>query len=106
MNTQSTRMPERILSRDGTRSITAEEFDRLFDEGSDEIDDFVDLSTFEPVVPKARRVNVDFPAQMVRDLDRVAGSRGVTRQALIKMWLADKLDEHRRARPAADQGKP
>jgi hypothetical protein len=41
-------------------------------------------------------VNVDFPPLMVRDLDAVAVARGVTRQALIKMWLADKLEEHAR----------
>ena len=91
-----------ITSLDGSRTITAEEFDRIFDEGSDEIDEFVDWSTFKPVHPKPQRVNVDFPPLMVRDLDAVAVSRGVTRQALIKMWLADKLDEHRRGlRPDA-----
>jgi hypothetical protein len=85
-----------ITSRDGSRTITAEEFDRIFDEGSDEIRQFVDLSSFKPVHPKAQRVNVDFPPALLRDLDAVVAARGVTRQALIKMWLADKLDEHRR----------
>jgi hypothetical protein len=88
-----------ITSLDGSRTITVEEFDRIFDDGSDEIDEFVDWSTFKPVYPKPRRVNVDFPPMMVRDLDAVASARGVTRQALIKMWLADKLDEHRRKAP-------
>jgi hypothetical protein len=37
------------------------------------------------------RGNVDFPAWMVRDLDREAGRLGVTRQSLIKMWIAEKL---------------
>ena len=88
-----------ITSLDGSRTITVEEFDRIFDEGSDEIDEFVDWSTFKPVYPKPRRVNVDFTPQMVHDLDAVATARGVTRQALIKMWLADKLDEHHRKAP-------
>jgi predicted DNA binding CopG/RHH family protein len=53
-------------------------------------------------VPK--RVNVDFSAWMVQALDREASHRGIPRQALIKMWLADKLDEHARrtARDAAE----
>ena len=88
-----------ITSLDGSRTITIEEFDRIFDEGSDEIDAFVDWSTLRPVHPKPRRVNVDFPPMMIRDLDAVAVARGVTRQALIKMWLADKLDEHARRVP-------
>jgi hypothetical protein len=96
MNDQSKKTPERIWSNDGTKSITVEEFDRLFDEGSDEIEDFLDRSKGKLVPPSFRRVNVDFPPLMVRALDAVASARGVTRQALIKMWLADKLDEHAR----------
>ncbi len=84
-----------ITSLDGSRTITVEEFDRIFDEGSDEIDDFIDRSKGKLVPPAFKRVNVDFAPQMVQNLDAVAVSRGVTRQALIKMWLADKLDEHR-----------
>ena len=102
MNTQSKRNPERIWNRDRTKSITVEEFDRMFDDGSDEIDDFIDPSQGRLDPPRFKRVNVDFAPRMVDDLDRVATERGVTRQALIKMWLADKLDEHRRARPVAD----
>ena len=40
-----------------------------------------------------RRVNIDFTDQMVRRLDIEAQRRGVTRQALIKMWIADRLDQ-------------
>ena len=85
-----------MTSLDGRRTITIEEFDRLFDEGSDDIDAFIDWSKGRMVYPKPKRVNVDFPPSMVKELDTVATARGVTRQALIKMWLADKLDEHRR----------
>ena len=93
-----------IRSLDGTRPITVAEFDQLFDDASDEIDQFVDWSKGKMVPPSSKRVNVDFPPLMVRDLDAVATARGVTRQALIKMWLADKLDEYQRGqqRPAAE----
>ena len=40
---------------------------------------------------EARRVNVDFPSWMVDSLDREARRIGVTRQSLIKLWLADRL---------------
>ncbi len=99
MNDQSQKTPERIWNHDGTKSITVEEFDQMFDDASDEIDDFIDRSKGKLVPPAFKRVNVDFAPQMVKNLDAVAVSRGVTRQALIKMWLADKLDEHRRKAP-------
>lgn len=38
-----------------------------------------------------KRVNVDFPAWMIQSLDREARKIGVTRQSIIKMWLAEKL---------------
>lgn len=41
---------------------------------------------------KAKRVNVDFPDWMVQSLDREAHRLGVTRQSLIKLWIADRLD--------------
>jgi hypothetical protein len=45
----------------------------------------------------AKRVNVDFPAWMVDSLDREARRLGVTRQSLIKLWLADKLAQPNQA---------
>ncbi len=38
------------------------------------------------------RVGFDLPTAMVAKLDAEAKRRGVTRQALIKMWLSDRLD--------------
>lgn len=66
------------------------EFDEMFDNGED-IDHLIDWSKAEPV-NAPRRVNVDFPLWMVKRLDAQARRRGVTRQALIKMWLADRLE--------------
>lgn len=40
-----------------------------------------------------RRVNVDFPVWMIESLDREAGRLGVTRQSIIKVWLAERLEE-------------
>ncbi len=41
---------------------------------------------------EAKRVNVDFPTWMVEAIDREAHKLGITRQALIKFWLAAKLE--------------
>jgi hypothetical protein len=63
----------------------------MFDDGED-IDHLIDWSSARRAGIKPRRVNVDFPDWMVHRLDREATKRGVTRQALIKMWLADRLE--------------
>ncbi|MCW1920416.1 BrnA antitoxin family protein [Rhodobacter sp. KR11] len=70
--------------------MKAEEFDEKFDKGED-ISAHVDWSTARRPNLEARRVNVDFPAWMVSGLDKEAGRLGVTRQSLIKMWIAEKL---------------
>jgi hypothetical protein len=72
-------------------TISAEELDRRFDEGED-ISAYFDWSAAQQPALEAKRVNLEFPAWMVRSLDIQARKRGVTRQALIKMWLADRLE--------------
>lgn len=43
--------------------------------------------------PHARRpVHVDFPVWMIEALDAEAGRLGVTRQALVKLWIAERLE--------------
>jgi hypothetical protein len=75
-----------------TKTISAAEFDRKFDDGED-ISEYLDWSSLRRPGLEAKRVNVDIPQWMVSRLDREARRRGVTRQALIKMWLADRLDQ-------------
>jgi hypothetical protein len=70
--------------------MKASEFDRRFDEGED-ISAAIDLTKARRPNLEAKRVNVDFPIWMVESLDREARKLGVTRQSLIKLWLADKL---------------
>ena len=70
--------------------ITAAKFDEMFDNGED-ISAYVDWSKARRPNQEPRRVNVDFPAWMVQGLDKEAGRLGVTRQSLIKMWIAEKL---------------
>ena len=72
--------------------MKAKTFDRKFESGG-KILDQVDLSKARRVGTDAKRVNVDFPAWMVDSLDREARRLGVTRQSLIKLWLADRLGQ-------------
>lgn len=68
------------------------ELDRKFDNGEDVLDQF-DLEQAKRPNLNNKRVNVDFPSWMVQSLDKEAKRLGVTRQSLIKLWLADKLEE-------------
>ena len=70
--------------------MKAKTFDRKFDSGG-KITDQLDRSKARRVGVDPKRGNVDFPRWMVDSLDREARRMGVTRQSLIKLWLADRL---------------
>lgn len=70
--------------------MKASEFDKKFDEGEDIRPD-LDIARARRPGEETRRINVDFPAWMVASLDREARRLGVTRQSIIKMWLAERL---------------
>lgn len=70
--------------------ISAEEFDRRFEAGED-ISGHVDWNAARRPNRQTQRVNVDFPVWMVESLDREAAHLGVSRQALVKVWIANCL---------------
>ena len=70
--------------------MKAKKFDQAFDDGLD-ITSNLNLSKAKRVQQSPKRVNVDFPAWMVESLDREASKLGVTRQSIIKVWLAERL---------------
>lgn len=71
--------------------MKASELDRRFDAG-EAIDEAVDWDAAHRVNVEPRRVNVDFPAWMVASMDREADRLGISRQALIKVWIAERLE--------------
>ena len=71
--------------------MKAKDFDQKFDTGKEDIIADLDLSTAVKPNQSQKRVNVDFPVWMIESLDREARRIGVTRQSIIKMWLAEKL---------------
>lgn len=71
--------------------MKAKKFEHLFDEGVD-LTASLDLSKAKRVMQAQKRVNVDFPTWMVESLDREASKLGVTRQSVIKIWLAERLE--------------
>jgi hypothetical protein len=73
-------------------TITAEEFDRRFDEGED-ITPFIDKSSLRRPGLEARRVNVDFPEWIIEKLDVQSMLIGVSRQSLIKLWISERVQQ-------------
>lgn len=71
--------------------IKADEFERRFDNGED-VSAYLEVEEARRPAIEHRRVNVDFPGWMVESLDREAKRLGVTRQSVIKMWIADRLE--------------
>ena len=72
--------------------MKAKDFDKKFDDDKADVVDQLDLSTLKRPNREQRRVNVDFPTWMIESLDREAGKLGVTRQSIIKVWLAERLE--------------
>ena len=70
--------------------MKASEFDKKFDDGENILAE-LDVSRSRRPGEETRRINVDFPAWMVTSMDREARRLGVTRQSIIKMWLAERL---------------
>ena len=72
-------------------AISTKDFDSIMEAG-EEIVSHLDLSTARRPGLQTQRVNVDFPVWEVDALDREATRLGITRQSLIKVWIAERLE--------------
>jgi hypothetical protein len=72
--------------------VKASRFDRAFDEGKD-VSRYLDIGKARRPGLEQRRVNVDFPIWMIESLDREAARLGVPRQSLVKVWIAERLEQ-------------
>jgi len=72
--------------------MKAKEFERKFERGED-LTDHLELRKARRPEEEQRRVNVYFPVWMIDSLDREAKRLGVTRQSIIKVWIAERLRE-------------
>jgi hypothetical protein len=73
--------------------MKAKDLDKLFDSGEVDITPYLDMSKAYRPEQEQKRVNVDFPKWMIRKLDQSAQKLGVPRQSLIKVWLAERLQQ-------------
>jgi len=89
------------MRRETMQTITAKKFDKKFDNGED-ISQYLDfsksikLNDFEKKINKTKKINVDFPESILLLLDQEAQKIGVTRQSIIKVWIAERLKEEQK----------
>ena len=72
--------------------MKAKELDKKFDKGEN-ISKYLDLSQASRPGRDQRRVNVDLPKWMVESLDKESRRLGITRQSIIKVWIAERLQK-------------
>ena len=72
--------------------MKASDLDKKFDEGED-VTRYLDVSKARRPGQEQKRVNVDFPTWMIRLLDKEAKRLGVPRQAIIKVWIGERLEK-------------
>ena len=73
-----------------TKALSAAELDAMHDAGTD-LSAHMDVTKATRPGRAVQRVNVDFPVDLLREIDQEARRLGVTRQAFIKVRLADSL---------------
>ena len=73
--------------------MKSEDLDKKFDKNEADIVENLDLSTLRRPNQQQKRVNVDFPVWIIDSLDKEANRVGVTRQSIIKLWLAERLEK-------------
>ena len=71
--------------------MKAREFDKLFDDGKEDILQYFDVSKAIRVKSPAR-IQLDLPSWLLDSIDREAERQSVNRNTLIRAWLAEKLD--------------
>lgn len=69
------------MKKSAEKPKNAREFDAYFEDH--------DIAGLLATAPK--RINVDLPSAMLARLDQKTAQLGLTRQALIKYWIAERL---------------
>lgn len=70
--------------------MKAEEFDKIFDEGKEDVLQYADLTKTNHPNLEQKKINVDMPIWLINTLDFKAKELGISRQAVIKTWLAER----------------
>ena len=78
-------------TREGKKAPSAESIAKMADRGEDVSRFFTNSGK---MMHPIQRVNVDFTAAMLQELDQAAAELNVSRQAVIKVFVRQALDQH------------
>ena len=78
-------------TRESKKVPSAESVARMADRGEDVSRFFTNRGK---MIRPIQRVNVDFTASMLQELDQAAAELNVSRQAVIKAFVRQALDQH------------
>ncbi len=73
-----------------TKKIKAKNFDNSFETG--DVTAHLDLKSAKVRYP-IHRISIDFTKNILDEVDEEAEKIGVTRTALIKIWIAERLSQ-------------
>jgi hypothetical protein len=74
------------------KSTSAAEFDSRLEQGED-ISKYLGFLKGSRTGIEQKRVNIDFPELMLKKLDLISVKPGITRQSIIKISIANRLNE-------------
>ena len=77
------------MSASKPKKMSAKELDEAFDSDEDVLEHF-DVKSAKARYP-TQRLSIDFPKQILDELDEESARIGVTRTSLIKMWVSERL---------------
>ncbi|CDZ61126.1 Hypothetical protein NGAL_HAMBI2605_13410 [Neorhizobium galegae bv. orientalis] len=78
--------------------MKASKLDEIFDKGEEDVLEYFDVPKGYRPNLEPKRVNIDFPTWVVNGLDQEAQRLGVTRQSLVKLWIAERLEASRQGK--------
>lgn len=73
------------------KKIKASNFDAAFEKG--DVTKHLNITSAKVRYP-TQRISIDFPRKILNEIDIEAAKIGVTRTALIKIWVAEHLAGH------------
>lgn len=76
------------MSTSKHKKIKSSDFDAAFEKG--DVTEHLNLKSAKASYP-TQRITVDFPKNILDELDIESAKIGVTRTSLIKMWIAEHL---------------
>lgn len=77
------------MSNSKHTSIKSKDFDDAFEHG--DVSEHLNLKSAKARYP-VQRISIDFPKNILEELDLEAAKIGVTRTSLIKIWVAQHLE--------------